>query len=100
MWWSVLSFIHFLFFMITHFDNYFFTDDDKLCQTDYYVTIEDRELFSQCFPHFVVEFDQQAALKKSKGLFMSYEFQYQHVVNYMYYMFNIKGKLQSVEQLL
>ena len=74
MWWSVLSFIHFLFFMITHFDNYFFTDDDKLCQTDYYVTIEDRELFSQCFPHLVVEFDQQAALKKSKGLFMSYEF--------------------------
>ena len=53
---------------------FFFTDDDKLCQTDYYVTIEDRELFSQCFPHLVVEFDQQAALKKSKGLFMYYEF--------------------------
>ncbi|XP_076115859.1 uncharacterized protein LOC143083485 isoform X2 [Mytilus galloprovincialis] len=41
--------------------------DDKICQTDYYVTIEERELFSQCFGHVVEEFEMEAAKKKSKS---------------------------------
>ncbi|XP_052065725.1 flap endonuclease GEN homolog 1-like [Mytilus californianus] len=41
--------------------------DDHICQTDYYVTIEDRELFSQCFHQLIEEFEIEAAKKKSKS---------------------------------
>ncbi|CAC5416854.1 GEN1 [Mytilus coruscus] len=41
--------------------------DDHICQTDFYVTIEDKELFSQCFHQLVIEFEMEAAKKKSKS---------------------------------
>ena len=48
-----------------------FLVSDTTCPDDYYITIEEQDLFSQCYPHIVDEFnvtqEEKKAKKSSKG---------------------------------
>ena len=60
----------------SHYETQFLVSDTT-CPDDYYTTIEEQELFSQCYPQIVDEFnvtqEEKKAKKSSKGILNTYK---------------------------